>query len=106
ISRATRSQVRVENTPRPEWVMTNRYSPVGSKPTATTPPMCRYRSIGASPSPNATVHPPGPLQRRGVARNKNAAPVGVQRLVRRFVGGSPPQVELLGTLLGCRQPAT
>src|SRR5438309_2124387 len=33
--------------------------------------------------PNALVHPPGPLQRRGVARNKNAAPVGVQRLVRR-----------------------
>ena len=32
--------------------------------------------------PNAKVHPPGPLQRRGVARNKNAAPVGVQRLVR------------------------
>jgi hypothetical protein len=27
--------------------------------------------------PNATVHPPGPLQRRGVARNKNAAPVVV-----------------------------
>ena len=37
----------------------------------------RHRS-----SPNETVHPPGPLQRRGVARNKNAAPVGVQRLVR------------------------
>ena len=32
--------------------------------------------------PNATVHPPGPLQRRGVARNENAAPVVVQRLVR------------------------
>src|SRR6202040_2928756 len=31
--------------------------------------------------PNATVHPPGPLQRRGVARKQNAAPVGVQRLV-------------------------
>jgi hypothetical protein len=31
---------------------------------------------------NAIVHPPGPLQRRGIARNKNAAPVGVQRLVR------------------------
>jgi Transposase, Mutator family len=31
---------------------------------------------------NATVYPPGPLQRRGVARNNNAAPVGVQRLVR------------------------
>jgi hypothetical protein len=32
--------------------------------------------------PNAQVHPPGPPQRRGVARNKNAAPVAVQRLVR------------------------
>ena len=32
--------------------------------------------------PNAPVHPPGPLQRRGVARKQNAAPVVVQRLVR------------------------
>ena len=34
--------------------------------------------------PDATVHPLGPLQRRGVGRNKNAAAVGVQRLVRRL----------------------
>ena len=33
---------------------------------------------GAFDAPNATVHPPGPLQRRDVARNKNAAPVVVQ----------------------------
>jgi hypothetical protein len=31
----------------------------------------------------ATVHPPAPLQRRGVTLNHNAAPVVVQRLVRR-----------------------
>jgi hypothetical protein len=30
--------------------------------------------------PNAPVHPPGPLQKLGVARNRNAAPVAVQRL--------------------------
>ena len=34
--------------------------------------------------PNATVHPPGPLQRRGVARKQDAVPVAVQRLVRRL----------------------
>src|SRR6266511_2891555 len=45
---------------------------------------CCLLSVAASSmSPNATVHPPGPLQRRGVARKKNAAPVVVQRLVRR-----------------------
>jgi len=31
--------------------------------------------LGFSTRPNAPVHPPGPLQRRGVARNKNAGPV-------------------------------
>ncbi len=33
--------------------------------------------------PNDPVHQPGPLQRRGVARIKNAAPAVVQRLDRR-----------------------
>src|SRR4051794_12109611 len=31
------------------------------------------------------IHPPGPLQWRGVARNKSAVPVGVQYLVRRLI---------------------
>src|SRR5438045_2892108 len=39
--------------------------------------------LSLSGPPNASVHPPGPLERRGVARNKNTASVGVQRLVRR-----------------------
>jgi hypothetical protein len=37
------------------------------------------------PGPNAPVHPPGPLLRRGVARKKNAAPVVVYRWVRRLL---------------------
>src|SRR5207302_6331575 len=41
-----------------------------------------FSAIGPPPSPNARVHPPGPLQRRGVARKQNAASVVAQRLVR------------------------
>src|SRR5438067_10626071 len=39
----------------------------------------RNQQLPGTQGPNATVHPPGPLQRRSVARNKNSAPVVVQR---------------------------
>jgi hypothetical protein len=54
-----------------------------------------FQLIERPPPPNATVHPPGPLQRRGVARNQIAAPVALQRLVRRsFVVGEGAFVPL------------
>ena len=39
-----------------------------------------WNNPNATHGANEKVHPPGPLQRRGVARNKNAAPVEVHRL--------------------------
>src|SRR5262245_41762557 len=54
---------------RDHWLMVSRFPHHGFPR--------RHRS-----SPNAPVHPPGPLQWRGLARNKSAAPVVVQRLVR------------------------
>ncbi len=53
---------------------------------------------------NEIVHPPGPLQPRGVVRNRNAAPVGVQRLVRP-IHLQPPRIShqlLLGDTTTCR----